>query len=261
MSSTVLFVFEGRVKEPTIFKSLKKTLLQSDPNTQYMAVFGAEIYQLWKKIDEDPFLDLVALLQARDDGLSKTLRRTSIAKVYLFFDHDGHARTDVAQASAAMEMMLKRFNEETQDGKLYISYPMVEALEDYPDYRECTGCMVYISENKYYKKNIRKKPHRISISKWGPDYWGKIVALHLLKAMAIVFGEFRYPLLSELKEIDQETIFMIQKRDHMDPGRYVISISGIALFLIDYLEVSFFTSITASMPLLECNLFCAYPKP
>ena len=63
------------------------------------------------------------------------------SEVYLFFDYDGHHNNIPKKLSGkdALEEMLETFNNETELGKLYVSYPMVEAIKeisaDTRDYR------------------------------------------------------------------------------------------------------------------------------
>lgn len=60
------------------------------------------------------------------------LSRDDFSEVYLFFDYDGHQNNlGESDDSDALEQMLISFDNETENGKLYISYPMVEALRDF----------------------------------------------------------------------------------------------------------------------------------
>lgn len=60
------------------------------------------------------------------------LSREDFSEVYLFFDYDAH-QTNLGKAvnEDVIRQMLESFDNETENGKLYISYPMVEALRDY----------------------------------------------------------------------------------------------------------------------------------
>lgn len=53
----------------------------------------------------------------------------------------------------AIVQMLKSFNNETENGKLYISYPMVEALRDYKSgvCGDKAACFVATADMKEYK--------------------------------------------------------------------------------------------------------------
>ena len=60
------------------------------------------------------------------------MTRDDFSEVYLLFDYDTH-QTNLGRKDDvdAVAQMLESFDNETENGKLYISYPMVEALRDY----------------------------------------------------------------------------------------------------------------------------------
>jgi len=63
MSDIILLVFEGRRTEPKIFENLKKEFFENESKTIVQAVYGTDIYQLWKAIEKDKYLDLIELLR------------------------------------------------------------------------------------------------------------------------------------------------------------------------------------------------------
>ena len=63
---------------------------------------------------------------------SERFDREDFSEGYLFFDYDGHQKNlSKYDEKDALEQMLMSFDNETENGKLYISYPMVEALRDF----------------------------------------------------------------------------------------------------------------------------------
>ena len=69
MSNTILFVFEGEVLEKQIFDNIKKNFFSEEKSTMLIASFKAEIYQLYKQVKDDEFLDLVELLKEKNHSL------------------------------------------------------------------------------------------------------------------------------------------------------------------------------------------------
>lgn len=135
MSNTILFVFEGERTEPQILKCMQKVYFSSSDQPIVQAIFGTDIYQLWKKVNEDEYLDLIEVLREiktndKNKATLQNITRDAVSEIYLFFDYDGYA----TQASdEKIQALLQYFNEETERGKLYISYPMVESLKDLDD--------------------------------------------------------------------------------------------------------------------------------
>ena len=104
---------------------------------------------IWKKVDED--LDTFNLLKERsllNKEILNEFNRNDFAEIYLFFDYDGHS---TLANDSKLESMLRFFNEETFVGKLYISYPMVEALKHIQDEDAFRYVKVLAKKNIHYK--------------------------------------------------------------------------------------------------------------
>lgn len=92
---------------------------------------------LWKQIQKDEYeTDLIELIREYNKDAAEKLKgysRDDFSEIYLFFDYDGHncnlSATD-PDGTAVLGEMLETFDNETELGKLYINYPMVEAIRD-----------------------------------------------------------------------------------------------------------------------------------
>ena len=91
---------------------------------------------LWKKLKADDFdTDIIEVLRESNKKIREQLEglsRDDFSEVFLFFDYDVH-QTNLGKADDGdvINQMLESFDNETENGKLYISYPMVEALRDF----------------------------------------------------------------------------------------------------------------------------------
>lgn len=144
----ILFVFEGDRREPYIFSALKK-LYWSEEETVITA-YGCNIYALYNEMREfGESADIVDILRSRykdckDNPFKNIERSDAFSEKYLIFDYDFQdVKQQLSVLNAKIEEMLRYFNEETENGKLYINYPMVEAirytkqLEDKEYYKYC----------------------------------------------------------------------------------------------------------------------------
>lgn len=137
MTHKILFIVEGAVKEPAILESLKILM----PGIGDCVVWSNKnhIYNLYRQLTADADQDIFALVQANDsEGVLTGYRREDFDQIYMFFDYDGHVgmKTGEPLGDDVIESMLTLFDNETETGKLYISYPMAEALEHTPLDRE-----------------------------------------------------------------------------------------------------------------------------
>lgn len=235
MAETILLVFEGEKAEIGIFNKIKKFYFNNEKNSVVHASYVAEIYQLFKAVKEDPFLDIVELLRKRNEKNAKSLsniKRVNVSQIYLFFDYDNHA-TDATDEK--IQNMLEFFNEETENGKLFISYPMVEALwhinnESKSCYELCT---VKTKIGKKYKNLVSidssfKDPRKIDINDWN-----FITLKTIKKANCIVNDTPEKPEYNEFMDINQQVIFESQLEKFI-PYQKIAVLSGIPLFIVDY---------------------------
>ena len=132
------------------------------------------------------------------------MERDSVDEVFLFFDYDSHQNNAPGcESDALVEAMLLAFDNEHESGKLYISYPMVEALYDYRA-GQCqahSGCFVDNSE--------------------------------------IGLDEVSFETYRELVTVD--AIFREEKRMRIEDGS-VFVLSAFPEFLLDYFGDKFFNS-------------------
>ena len=79
MSDTILFIFEGEKIEEEIFKSISANFFSSsNSKTVIRAFFSGEIFQLWNKVKDDDYLDIVEILKERPNSQIKERKRTSV---------------------------------------------------------------------------------------------------------------------------------------------------------------------------------------
>ena len=116
-----LFIFEGAKTEDKLVEKLERNFLGN--RHAIKCVFDAEVYQLYRTIKEEKefSIDIVSLLKdrtAENAEILKDYNRDSFAYIYLFFDYDAHST--LADDNKIKEM-LSFFNDETEEGMLYLS--------------------------------------------------------------------------------------------------------------------------------------------
>ena len=229
MANHILLVFEGARTESLIFNNLKKFYLKESSNTIVIGLYGSSIYSLYQRKKSDPDLDIFSLIKEKPENQNELLNvsRDDVSEIYLFFDYDGH---DTQATDEKLVEMLSLFNEETEDGKLYLSYPMVESLKHLK-----TGVPfqdVIIESNTEYKKHVSENCDAcfIDFTKLTQNDWKIILEEHCKKLNYLVMGDFMLP----KNYVDQGTIFENQKEKYIDPSNKVAVLSSFPVFLMDY---------------------------
>lgn len=147
----ILFIFEGTKREPRLFKTLEHLFFPENCE-HIICSYGNNIYNLYKQMSETEFdEDIVAILMGkyRSESMSPFAsieKRSDISEVYLFFDYDIHNQNstkslNLCDLNNQLCKMLDFFTDETEHGKLYINYPMIESIrytKELPDSNYCS---------------------------------------------------------------------------------------------------------------------------
>ena len=170
MSNKILFVFEGEKTEKQIVKNLSKHLI--DGSTIVCCAFCTDIYKLHKEISDDEDLDTFILLKGKRQNarLLSAYKREDFAEIYMFFDYDGHAPL---ADDKKIDEVLTFFDDETSHGKLFISYPMVEALKHNPSTLNFELLKVDAKKNINYKNLVHLSSNAIQrdLTSYTKDVW------------------------------------------------------------------------------------------
>jgi len=147
----------------------------------------------------------------------------------MFFDYDGHS---TGADDSKLRELLEFFNEETDKGKLYISYPMIESLKHVSDYLTFKDSKVKCKENIYYKKLVSEGCMKglVNFTAYTNKIWKKLIMVHLMKMNYIVRGHFILP----LSLISQLEVFDAQKTGYIDVDTTVAVLNAFPMFLHDY---------------------------
>lgn len=230
MAEYILFVFEGEKTEKTITDSLLQHFINGEKRV-VISSFKTDIYSLYSQLKVDEDLDVFALIKERNDNLSD-YSRDSFSQLFLFFDYDGHA--PVADDQKIVDL-LNFFDEETNNGKLFISYPMVEALKCLSQIDDLEGFCEHtypIAEGKGFKKYTSDFCCKslIQFSLYTLEMWNDIIRVHCSKANFLLNGEKTFPALN----ISQKNMFSLQKNNFFDKNGHVSILGAFPLLLLDF---------------------------
>ncbi|MBR0037569.1 MAG: hypothetical protein IJP70_08005 [Bacteroidales bacterium] len=245
----ILFIFEGASYEPSLYEGIK-SLFFPKSNDQVLCSFCSSIYTFYKRLKDefDGFADVVDVLKIE---LAKTDPRNELFKyksadfesIYLFFDYDFY-RGDLKKKNAQIKELLKYFNEETDYGRLFISYPMIESIQytkelpdnDFHSYtakrNECVG-EKFKREARlfcYYKGYAFLKD---------TQNWAHIIRQNVFKANNLTTGSLTWPL--DKDNVMQEAIFEAQLQKHVIPHDEVAILNAFPMFLYYYFPIEKFS--------------------
>jgi len=242
VSDVVLFVFEGAKTETQIFDNLKTHYFSGCQNTVIKATFCTHIYTLWDKVKSDKFLDLLEIIREQHEENRKVLKdvsREDVSQIFLFFDYDGHVKE---ASDDAIQEMLAYFSDETETGKLYISYPMVEAIKHLKvgiDFKNT----VVDAKNKIkckntghnYKQLVDRSTSYQNLTALKMNDWNYVILENIKKANLIVNNLYEPPGYNKIiSEMNQRQIFTHQLQKYINHRSIVAVLSAFPFFIIEY---------------------------
>lgn len=240
MSEKLLFVFEGEKTEPQIFKSLKNTLFSGITDFELYACYGSHIYSLYKILEKDDDLDIVELLREKNKQRLSGISRNDIALIYLFFDYDPQTNQE---CNKVILQMLEKFSNETENGKLFISYPMVEAVKGSAsekflcdDHRT-----ILVEDSKNYKNTVHTKIESVLkyFAKYTTTTWQRIIKQNLQQASWILHDKDMLPDLDTAKRMGQADIYHAESYKYVTQQNRIAVLSAFPFFIMEYFPKDF----------------------
>lgn len=257
----ILFIFEGKEREPMLFKAMQRLFFEREQTI--VCSYNNNIYQLYKemKMDEDESIDIVSLLKEKDkkmgtDSLSEIDSVTDVSEVYLFFDYDFQNRNYTnSEIDNMLCEMLSYFSDETNHGKLYINYPMIESIRYFKSLDDPIYYSYKVTRDECRDDGFKSKTHEFSCKK-SLDFltlqnrreptekelktrlenWNALKKLNVCKANYICSDVFEYPQYKSL--INQGEIFKNQLAKYIEPYDSVAIVNAFPLFLYEYFKNS-----------------------
>lgn len=141
----------------------------------------------------------------------------------------------MAKVDNILLKMLKLFDNELDKGKLFVSYPMVEALrhlKEDVDFKE----IIAKSEAKYKKISKECDEYFLHFNDYIEETWNTLIDQHSSKANFIVNDKFEFPQ-NIIKQLD---ILLKQKEKYDYQNKEVGVVSAFPLFLVDYYGIKRF---------------------
>ena len=168
MNRKILVIVEGERKEIRIISRLKELFL---PQNISIASYGTSLYQLYDYLEEYcdfnfEDLDVLLALKAHEtDENKKAIFDEKYTDVLLIFDFDPQDdKFDITKISKLMSY----FNDSTENGKLYINYPMVESFYHLSNIREIQVDEYFI-DSKFTVKELKEHKYKSRAVSEGTD--------------------------------------------------------------------------------------------
>ena len=153
----------------------------------------------------------------------------------MFFDYDAH-QTNLKKENDedVVARMLESFDNETENGKLYISYPMVEALRDFEP-GVCgnnDSCYVKLDVVNNYKQISTERSVFSQFNKYDFDIWKEIIDIFAMKVSCLWDDSDVMEYEQYTQNVSPDSVYELEKKLVHDKGIFVLS--AFPEFLVDY---------------------------
>lgn len=248
MSNKIAIVVEG----PTERDFLNCLSLYFDEEIEVISLpVGRNLYSLWKELQDDEDLDVLGVLidqykktcGPQKDGKNKyrwyeEYSIDSFSEVYLLFDFDYHQRNLPININPIeyIKQLLEFFSNETDKGKLFLSFPMLEAVKDIGICETSSKNDCYISSinNIGYKQLVGSRSKYTQFVHFNKSQTWELVCNEYCNRIFCLFDlECNENSFIKIKNVEPIEIFNKQT-EKISLESHFLCISGIVNFLFSY---------------------------
>lgn len=249
----VIFIYEGVKAEERLLNNLVKVFFSSTADISILnCPADGNIYMLWSRLKEDDFeTNVVDVLREMSIVAKERLRNVNasdFSEIYLFFDYDGH-NDNIPKEYLGKDIlgeMLKTFDNETELGKLYISYPMIESIKEIDvQTREYRKLFVPLDEISDYKQRFLSRTDFNNYNHIDENHW--LIACDASRKRASLLVKYKDSCTYDyfIHNLKQEELYMYQKKNYICNGNFLCILNSVPLFLLEYFQEDFWDKATA----------------
>lgn len=230
----ILLLVEGAKTDVVLMRHLLDIYGMGDKHE--IVSYNTNIYVLYKEMffeDAPDTLDLLQVLKEHEkDPIKKKVFEERYTDILLVFDLDPQ---DPQYSPMVIRKMLGYFDESSENGKLYINYPMVESFyhmknipdPDYPSYS------VTLSElrNKEYKTRVQRENRNHDYLKFARSRseCNQVIIQNIKKSRMIT----QLPETVQLDPADENRIFDVQA-DYIKKEDWLYVLCTCVFYIWDY---------------------------
>lgn len=248
----VLFIYEGLKAEEKLLSNMAETFFSSTADIFILnCPADGNIYMLWTRLKKDEFetnvVDVLKEMSAVAKQRLKDFRASDFSEIYLFFDYDGHNNNIPKEYrhKDVLGEMLQTFHNETEQGKLYVSYPMIESIKEIDiegkDYKNLYLSLDEISE---YKQKVPSQPNFSNYSNMDEKHWLIACDASRKRASLLVTYNSSCTYSYFIHNLGQEQLYFYQKQNYINNGHLLCILNSVPLFLLEYYKEDFWDRVS-----------------
>ena len=250
----IIFIYEGIKAEENLLKNLSHVFFASTADISILhCPADGNIYMLWTRLKKDDFetnvIDVLKEMNPVAKERLNNLKSSDFSEIYLFFDYDGH-NNNIPKEYLNKDIlgeMLKTFNNETDLGKLYVSYPMIESIKEIDiQAKDYKSLYLALDEISNYKHSFSSQSDFKNYNFLDKKHWLIACSASCKRASLLVKYNISCTYDYFIHKLNQENIYFYQKKNYINNGHLLCILNSVPLFLLEYFEEDFWNQATAS---------------
>ncbi len=250
----VIFIYEGVKAEEKLLNNMIETFFSSKVDISILnCPADGNIYMLWTRLKEDEFeTNVVDVLKEMSNIARERLnnfKSSDFSEIYLFFDYDGHNDNIPKQYlnKDILGEMLQTFNNETELGKLYVSYPMIESIKEIDTkLKDYKNLYLSLDEISGYKQKFFSQSDFNNYNCIDEKHW--FIACNASRKRASLLAKYNSSCSYDyfIQNLDQEKLYFYQKQNYINNGHFLCILNSVPLFLLEYYDEDFWNQAIAT---------------
>ncbi len=237
----ILIISEGLKTEVNLINSNLKSLSEHFNTVKLEIIpFEGNIYTLYSKISEynEEFEDSTTTIDVlkemyKNDSNKLNILNQNISYIYLLFDFEYHdTKSDKNTMHKQLIKMQEYFDNETENGLLFISYPMIEAYRDFDleNLNNFKDNFISIDDSINYKMIVGERGINKNISKYDFEMFNKLIFHSICKMNYTIHNSYTLPDYKVfINMVVKKTL--INKQFILIKDKKIISVVSLALLL------------------------------
>lgn len=243
----IIFIYEGLKAEENLLNNMVRNFFSSSTDVSIInCPADGNIYMLWNRLKKDDFetnvVDVLKEMSEKARERLKDFKASDFSEIYLFFDYDGH-NDNIPKAYCnidVLEEMLGTFNNETELGKLYISYPMLESIKEIDiNKKEYGKLFLLLDEIPNYKRSVCSLEDFNNYRNFDEKHW--LIACNASRKRACLLATYKSFCTYNyfIQNLGQEKLYFYQKQNYINNGHFLCILNSVPLFLLEYYQEGF----------------------
>lgn len=249
----ILFIYEGVKAEENLLRNMIAIFFSAKADISILnCPADGNIYMLWTRLEKDDFetnvLDVLKEMSSVARERLSDLKASDFSEIYLFFDYDGH-NDNIPHEYRNRDIlgeMLQTFNNETELGKLYVSYPMIESLKEIDvTQKDYKNLYLSLDEIPAYKQSVFTQSDFNNYSHIDKTHW--LIACYASQKRASVLATYSSRCTYDyfVHHLGQENLYLHQKKKYINNGHLLCILNSVPLFLLEYYQEDFWDQVVS----------------